>query len=125
MNKLNRLAYPLVAMLSLAAAFSAHAESPTVDNTASQAFTQTKTRDQVQAELFAARADGSIKSHSITYNPFLASKSVATREEVKAQLNVDKRLHAGAQMVGEDSGSFYLSQQGGAGQAGTRLAGRR
>ncbi len=125
MNTINRLVYPLVALMSLGAAFAAHAESPTVDNSATQAWTQTKSRGQVQAELVQARADGSIKAHSTSYNPFLTSKSLMTREEVRAQTRVDKQINAGAQMLGEDSGSFYLAQQRSPGQAGTVMAGRR
>ena len=57
MNTIQRLAYPLIAVLSLGAAFAAHAASPTPDDSATQVWSQTKSRAQVQAELFAARAD--------------------------------------------------------------------
>jgi hypothetical protein len=43
------------------------------------------TRAQVQAELAAARADGSIKAWSISYNPLAMAKSNLSREAVKAQ----------------------------------------
>lgn len=111
MNKLNRLAYPLVALLSVAAAVSAHAESPSRDDSATQVWTATKTRAQVQTELFQARADGTTKVYSISYNPLMVAKSKLSREEVRAQTRVDRATNPTAQMVGEDSGSFYLSQQ--------------
>ena len=58
MKNLKLLVYPLITLLSLAAAAAVHAESPSHDNTATQAWAQTKTRAQVQAELMQARADG-------------------------------------------------------------------
>ena len=114
MNTLNRFAYPLVAVLSLAAAVSAHAESPTRDDSAALAWTQTKTRAEVQAELVKARADGTTKVYAISYNPLTGAKSTVTREEVRARANVERTTQPAAQMVGEDSGSFYLSQRPGA-----------
>ena len=39
------------------------------------------------------------------------AKSNRSREEVRAQTPVDRATNPTAQMVGEDSGSFYLSQQ--------------
>ena len=122
MNKINRLAYPVIALLSLAAAFSAHAESPTLDNTATQVWTQTKTRAQVQSELLQARADGTTKMHSISYNPLTLAKSTVTREEVRAQARVERATDPAAQMVGEDSGSFYMAQHPTAAEASRTLA---
>jgi hypothetical protein len=65
------------------------------------------TRAQVQTELAAARADGSIKAWSTSYNPLAMARSTLSRETVKAE------LHAGLShaLVGEDSGSFALSHQ--------------
>ena len=105
-------AYPVIVALSLGAAFAAHAESPTVDDTATQVWAQAKTRDQVKAELFAARADGSTKVYASTYNPLALAKSTATREEVRAQARVEREMsNYASAMLGEDSGSFVLSQQ--------------
>jgi hypothetical protein len=109
MNKIQSLAYPAVALLSLAIAVSAHAESPTVDQSASQVWAQAKSRTQVQAELAQARADGSTRIYSVSYNPLLAARSALTREEVKAQARVEGATGYAAAMVGEDSGSFYLA----------------
>ena len=91
MNTINRLVYPAIALLSLAAAFSAHAESPTRDDGATQVWTQTKTRAQVQAELMQARADGTSKVYSVSYNPLTLAKGNVTREEVRAQARSEER----------------------------------
>lgn len=110
MNKsLRQMVYPLVTVLSLAAAFAAHAESPTPDDTATQVWSQTKTRAQVQAELFAARADGTTRMHSTSYNPLREAKSTLTREEVKAAVRVARADATLDVLAGEDSGSFYLA----------------
>ena len=55
MNKLNLLTYPVIAVLSLAAAGAAFADDITPDNTATQVFSSTKTRAQVQAEYVTER----------------------------------------------------------------------
>jgi len=108
MSKLNLIAYPAIAILSLAAAGAALADDITPDNTASQVFTTTKSRAQVQQELVAARADGSIKVWSTSYNQFAAAKSLKTRDEVRA----DRDASAGyaTTFYGEDSGSFALNR---------------
>lgn len=105
MSKLSLLAYPLIAAVSLAAASVALAEDITPDNTA--ASVSTKSRAQVQAELFAARADGSIKVTSISYNPLRTMKTERTRNEVRAER--DRGFDAA--WYGEDSGSFALARQ--------------
>ena len=110
MNTINRLVYPLVTLLSLAAAMAAHAESPTVDTSAVQVWSQTATRAQVQAELAQARKDGSLKVYSISYNPLMVAQATTTREAVRAQARVEHTVNPTAVMVGEDSGSFYLAQ---------------
>ena len=122
MNKINRLVYPAIALLSLAAAFSAHAESPSRDDGKAQVWTSTKTRAQVQAELVQARADGTAQTYSESYNPPMVAKSTVTREEVRAQARVELATSPAAQMVGEDSGSFYLSQRPAAAEASRVLA---
>ena len=109
---LRNITYPIIVALSLGAAFAAHAESPGVDNSATQVWAQTKSRDQVSADLNAARADGSIKVYSISYNPLMVATSKVTREEVRAQARVERAMVSYASaMVGEDSGSFVMSQQ--------------
>ena len=105
MINLSRLAYPLIAIASLAAAGAAFADDITPDTTA--AALSTKSRAQVQAELFQARADGTIKVWSTSYNPLTVAKSLRSRDEVKAE-----RSYAwDVAFYGEDSGSFALSRQ--------------
>ncbi len=108
MKKLSSLVYPLVVFASLAAAGSAFAEDPTVD-TAAQTVSS-KSREQVQKELFAARADGSIKVWSISYNPLLVAKSFKTRDELKAEVLAARGVSFDNAWYGEDSGSFALAR---------------
>lgn len=110
MSKLSLLTYPAIALLSLAAAGAAFADDITPDTTATQVFTTTKTRAQVQAELFAARADGSIKVWSTSYNPLALAKSEKTREQVMAELRAERDADYAATWYGEDSGSFALAR---------------
>ena len=114
MKTLTFLAYPLVVVASLAAASVAFAAPPaivehgdvTIDNTAKLALANPKTRAQVQAELFQARADGSADAWSYTYNPLALARSTRTRAEVRAEVDAtyDRAMY------GEDSGSFALSR---------------
>ena len=122
MNKLNTVAAFAVAIAAIAATASAgpaFADDITADN---QTFVSTKTRADVKAEMLLARADGSMAtwmaeagSAPVTLamsrpasRP--ASRSL-TREEVVADMRVNREASiASAAMVGEDSGSFYLSQ---------------
>jgi hypothetical protein len=110
-SQLSFVVYPAIIALSLAAAVSAHAESPTVDDSVSQQWSQTKTRDQVQAELLQARADGTTKVWSISYNPLRQAKSLKSRDEVRGEVVVQRASESANPLVGEDSGSFYLAQQ--------------
>ncbi|MCC6246328.1 MAG: DUF4148 domain-containing protein [Rubrivivax sp.] len=87
-----------------------------------QAATSAVTRAQVQAELFQARADGSIRAWSTSYNPLALAKSLKSREVVRAELLASDRATVSA-MTGEDSGSFALSRQP-LRAAGTVLAAR-
>lgn len=121
-KSLRQYAYPIVTLLALGAAFAAHAESPTPDDSATQVWASTKTRAQVQAELFTARADGTTKMHSISYNPLAVAKSTATREEVKAAVNVARAQGTLDVLAGEDSGSFYLASLPRSREAGRILA---
>lgn len=123
MIKLSPFVYPLVAVFSLAAAVAAHAESPTVDDSATQVWSQTKTRAQVQAELLQARADGTTKVWSISYNPLALAKSLKTRDEVRAEAVAARVSGESVALAGEDSGSFRLAQMRRARDAGQMLAG--
>jgi hypothetical protein len=110
MNSIKSLVYPVVALLAIASAVTAHAETPTPDDSATQAWAQVKTRPQVQAELFQARADGSIRVHSISYNPLAVARSLRTRAEVHAEAVAANRSGADQAWFGEDSGSFELAR---------------
>lgn len=110
MNKLSLFVYPAIALLSLAAAFSAHAEGPmAADNTAS-AWSQAKTRAQVQAELLQARADGSYQLSSENYSLRLVSGSEKTRAQVRAEFTAPRQADATRGIVGEDGGSFAAAR---------------
>lgn len=95
----------LVAALAVSFAASGAALAQEATYEYPQANVSTLTRAQVQAELFAARADGSIKAWSTTYNPLALAKSERSRDAVKSE------RHTGLSdaVVGEDSGSFALS----------------
>ena len=110
MKNLKFLAYPLITLLSLAAAAAVHAESPTHDNTATQARAQTKTRAQVQAELMQARADGSIEVWSTSYALLALAKPEKSREEVRTEVTAARAADYAAAWYGEDSGSFELAR---------------
>lgn len=115
MNKLHFIAYPLVALASLLSSGIALADDPTPDNLSTVVFAQTKTRAQVVAEYHQARADGSMKVMSSSYNPLLTMKSTTSRAEVKATALASAPA---ADMYGEDSGSFALSRTPGSRSAG-------
>ena len=101
--------FALVAALSLvAAAGTVFADDITPDNTAKAL--SLKSRDQVQAELFKARADGSIKVWSTSYNPLLLAKSEKSRAEVRGEVLADPDGSLAQAVIGEDSGSFALSR---------------
>lgn len=122
MNRTPRIAayvYPIVTVLAFAAAGVAHAESPTPEPAEYSQFTSTKTRAQVQQELFQARRDGSLRVWSTQYNPLTEMKVVNSREQVRTDL-----LAAGAQpeLTGEDSGSFALNRRAPAREAAPLMA---
>ena len=122
MNTRQLFVLPAVALLSLAAAGTTFAATPGYFGDASlqtEAAQSTKTRAQVQAELVQARADGSLKVWSSSYNPFAAVKSVKTRAEVRAEAMASRAQAAG---YGEDSGSFALATRPAAAPAGAVYA---
>lgn len=93
------------AALSLIASGTALAQEATYEYP--QPVVSAKTRAQVQDELVAARADGSIKAWSTSYNPLALAKSELSRDSVKAEA----RQAVASAAIGEDSGSFVLSRQ--------------
>ena len=104
--------------LSLVAAGAAFADDPTVVNDHA---TYDKTRAQVQTELQQARADGSIRNWSISYNQFAKFQGTQSRADVKAEA-IAARAQSAA-LNGEDSGSFALSRQPKSRDAGPLFAG--
>jgi hypothetical protein len=123
MKKLNAVAYPAIVALGLMAAVSAHAENPSIDDSATQKWAVTKTRAQVQAELAQARADGSMKVWSSNYNPVLVTTYARTRDEVRAEAIAANRANHAGNWYGEDSGSIVLSRQAPAAPAAPIYAG--
>lgn len=110
MNRTRFFVYPMVAALSLAAAFAAHAESPLAGQFAQPQAVSTTTRAQVIAEYHQAKRTGALKVSSTSYNPFADMKVTTTREAVKAEVLALNRSGHAHDMTGEDSGSFALAQ---------------
>ena len=86
------------------------------DITVAEPFTSTRDRAEVTAELAAAR--GTANPWSIAHNPLARFQSSRTTAEVCAEYIASRDQVA--DMTGEDSGSFALSQP----QADTRVAGQ-
>lgn len=122
MNKLIIIAAVSMASLASVSATSAWAGEATPDTTASQTFKVTKTRAAVIAELAQARADGSMAEWTTEYSAPCTVVASITREEVKAAMRVNRDAGLAAAVLGEDSGSFYLSQQAQPGAATPLLA---
>ncbi len=126
-TKLKFAAYPAIVLLSLAAAVSAHAAGDiTPDDTATQVWAHTMTRSQVTQQLLVARAAEPATVTAPEYAAFAAApvdvQSSTTRGEVMAEVRANRGAD-GARMTGEDSGSFYLSQNLGRQDARRLLAG--
>ena len=92
------------ALLVAAVAGTAFAETPTV---VKEPFVSTKSRAEVQAELFAYKQAG-VNPWSTSYNQLAGFKSTASREQVVAEY-LGARDEVAA-INGEDSGSAYLAQ---------------
>jgi len=106
----------LSSLLLAAFAGNALADDPTVVN---DHFVSTKTRAEVKAELKAFEASGR-NPWSIAYQPLKYFHSDTSRQAVEKQYLASRdQVQA---LTGEDSGSFYLAQSGGATQAAPTLA---
>lgn len=124
MNKLQLFVYPAVAALSLVAAMSAHAEGPLVDIGTTQATTQGKSRAEVKAELAQAMADGTYQRGGEGYDPLAHVPQAATSRTVMAvRAHAARSSDLSTAVLGEDSGSFYLSQHQGGRAASRAVAG--
>ncbi len=111
MKKIALIAYPAIVALSMLAAVSAHAQDESMNLAPTGPSAVGLTRAQVQAELFQARADGSIQVWASNYNPVLISTSDRTRAEVRAGAIAANRSDYAERFYGEDSGSIAMSQQ--------------
>lgn len=108
----------LTSVVFAAFAGSALAETPTIVN---EPFVGTKSRAEVQAELFAYKKAG-VNPWSMSYNPLRYFKGQATREAVVAEyLASREQVRA---FTGEDSGSAYLAQSRPVWQPAPVLAGQ-
>jgi hypothetical protein len=94
----------LSAVLVAAAAATAFAETPTV---VKDDFVSTRTRAEVQAELFAYKKAG-VNPWSMSYNQLAGFKSATSREQVVADY-IAARDEVAA-INSEDSGSAYFAQ---------------
>jgi hypothetical protein len=92
------------AVLIAAAAASAFAETPTV---VKEPFVSTRSRAEVQAELFAYKQAG-VNPWATSYNQLAGFKSSTSREQVVAQYLAARDEVAA--INSEDSGSAYLAQ---------------
>ena len=116
---MNRFAATLLAVSAAAFAGQVLAESPNA--VPEQAFTSTKSRADVQAELAQYKQAG-VNPWATSYNPLRAFKSNTTREAVTAEY-VAARDQVAA-FTGEDSGAAYLSANQSRVPTGTNLAGQ-
>jgi hypothetical protein len=114
---MNRYAL-VIALASIAASGQVFADDITIDNTP---FTSTATRAQVRSELQQFRAAG-VNTLADDYQPLQQFRSTKTRAEVTAEFL--RSRDAVAAFTGEDSGSFYLSQQKGRAVPAATLAGQ-
>lgn len=80
---LKLLVYPLVTLASITASGLALADDPSIDNLVT---TSLRSRAEVITEYYQARANGGMKVWSTSYNPVAVTKSLKTREEVKAEV---------------------------------------
>jgi hypothetical protein len=106
-----------VAAFAAIASTAARADDISIDTTP---FQSTRTRAEVQAELFQYKKAG-VNPWSNRYNPLAQFNSTKSREQVQAEYRADRE--AVAALNGEDSGSAYLSHVAGTRTVGTTLAG--
>jgi hypothetical protein len=111
MKKLAFAAYPAIVAFSLLAAVSAHAQTESLNLGPTGPSANGLTRAQVQAELFKARADGSLRALNSDYAPVIVTTSERTRAEVRAEAIAANRSNNANRWYGEDSGSIALGSQ--------------
>ena len=106
-----------VAAFAAIASSAARADDITIDTTP---FHSTRTRAEVQAELFQYKRAG-VNPWSISYNQLAQFKSAKTRDQIQAEYRAERE--AVAALTGEDSGSAYLTPLAASRRLGTTLAG--
>jgi hypothetical protein len=114
---MNRKALLAIAAFATLAGTAARADDITIDNTP---FQSTRTRVEVQAELFQYQKAG-VNPWSTRYNPLASFKSTRTRDEVVAEYRANR--DAVDAINGEDSGSVYFAQSPNAQRLSATLAG--
>ena len=119
MTKFQIFVYPAIAALSLAAAFSAHAQSyegadydAISSRAAANVTTNAVSRAQVTGALAQARTERAVDVYSYNYNPATQARSVKSRAEVQAEVRALRGSNFAQAWYGEDSGSFAMSQYG-------------
>lgn len=112
MKKLAFVAYPAIVAFSMLAAVTAHAQSESMNLAPTGPSASGLTRAEVRAELFKARADGSLQVYASNFSPVLAPvASQRTRAEVRAEAVAANRSNYAARWYGEDSGSIALNDR--------------
>jgi hypothetical protein len=106
-----------VAAFAAIASTAARADDITIDTTP---FNSSRTRAEVQAELFQYKKAG-VNPWSISYNQLSQFKSAKTREQVQAEYRAERDTVAA--MTAEDSGSALLTHLAATRNVGTTLAG--
>ena len=105
-----------VAAFAAIASSAARADDITIDTTP---FHSTRTRAEVQADLFQYKKAG-VNPWSISYNQLAQFKSTKSRDQVQAEYRAERA--AVAALTGEDSGSMYLMAARSLGAAAPVLA---
>ncbi|MDP3761658.1 MAG: DUF4148 domain-containing protein [Ramlibacter sp.] len=106
-----------IAAFAAIASSAARADDITIDATP---FQSTRTRAEVQADLFQYKKAG-VNPWSTSYNQLAQFKSVKSRDQVQAEYRAERQ--AVAALTSEDSGSAYLTQLAATRTVGTTLAG--
>ncbi len=105
MKKIALIAYPAIVALSMLAAVTAHAQSESMNLAPTGPSASGLTRAQVQAELFQARADGSLKVSAENYSPVIVTTFERTRAEVRAEAIAASRSRRANWWLGEGEGA--------------------
>ena len=133
MNRLQAIVYPVISVLALAAAFAAHAESALVVLPEAEAGARAKTRAEVRAELFQARADGSIRLLQSNYDPLVyvypprpeSAPVFAGKPSLLSRFMGTKRpAQTAPVVVGEDSATLFPQAAAADGDATQVLVGK-